>query len=288
MKTRYIPAACAAALLLTGCFHDFHEAQPGMGYIATALLWEQSEDAQTDIEHLDVAVLGASASFSKEYASAQEAAADLLAVPEGEYDLLVAANMTTDKGYTLEGWPATKAGTVQGSVAAVLSGKEDFSQAWFGLTHVSVQEGSVTGAQLALQRLLSPLTLDISHLPEGSTIKIMQAGAAKRVSLTEQDAAGRFGVPAAKSSSYQFLSGPVTYLLPTASNLERSQLIIMITTGTGLELGCICDAPRVDVGKHYTLQLDFNELQPILLLDSVSISPWEDSWVISGDILDPR
>ena len=43
MKTRYIAAACAAALLLTGCFHDFHEAQPGMGYIVPEICWELPE-----------------------------------------------------------------------------------------------------------------------------------------------------------------------------------------------------------------------------------------------------
>ena len=289
MKTRYIPAACAAALLLTGCFHDFHETQPGMGYIATALNWEQPEDADTNIGHIDFAVLGSSTSFSKGYASAEEAATDLLSLPEGEYKLLVTVNMTPENGYTLEGMPATKADAGAEDVKVLL--KNDGSplvQSWFGVSQVSVREGAIANVRLPLQRLLSPISLDITNLPAGTTVQIYQSGTADSVTLTGQDADGRYGVPSPRNVGLQTISGSSTYLLPTVSSWDHSELILTIITATGQKLITIFQAPRVDVGKRYVLQLDYNELQPYMFLESSSIGRWEDTWTINGDILNPR
>ena len=289
MKTRYILAACAAALLLTGCFHEFHETQPGMGYIATALNWEQPEDAATNIEHIDFAVLGSSTSFSKSYASAEEAAADLLAVPEGEYKLLVTVNMTTENGYTLEGMPATKADAGEQDIQVLL--KNDGTplvQSWFGVSQVSVRDGAIVNVRLPLQRLLSPISLDITNLPGGATVQIYQSGAASSVTLTQQDADGRFGVPAPNNVGLQNISGSATYLYPTVSSWDHSELILTIITATGQQLVTVFQAPRVEVGKRYVVQFDYNELQPYMFLESSSIGRWEDTWTINGDILNPR
>lgn len=290
MKTRYIPVACAAALLLTGCFHDFHEAQPGMGYIVPEICWELPEDEGTPIEHLDIAVLGSDTAFSVEYASVQELASDLLAVPPGEYDLLVAANMTAENGYALLRLPATKADENPWRVtAARAEGDAPLGESWFSVVHAVVKAGEFTRVRPVLQRLVSPLALEIFNMPGGTELSIKQTSVADGIILTGQDESGRYGVPSSRTAaSYQVLSGPDLYLFPTVAGAERCYLLLTIRTNTGQELACICDAPRVDVGKSYTLSFDYNELQPFMTITSYSISPWEEGWTVSGEVLNPK
>ena len=44
----------------------------------------------------------------------------------------------------------------------------------------------------------------------------------------------------------------------------------------------------MEVGKDYILDLDYNELQPYMYINSSSISPWEDGWTVDGEILNPQ
>ena len=288
MKMKYILAACAVTLFLTGCFHDFHEEQPGMGYIVPQFLWELADDADAPIDHLDIAVQGTSTAFSVEYASVQECAADLLAVPAGEYDLLFAANMTAANGYALRGLPATRAVRQGGYIASPATDAAPSAQAWFSVLHVSVQKGETSYVRPVLQRLLSPLSLEIANLPAGAELSIQLTRVANGIILNSQDESGRYGVPSSLAIESQTLTGSGMYLFPTVAGSARTALLINIHTDTGLEHVCICDAPRIDVGKSYTLQLDYNELQPYMTLTSSSISPWEEGWTVSGEILNPK
>lgn len=273
----------AAVLLLTGCFHQFHEKMDGTGSVAVALRWEQAGDAGTPIHSLTFSVGG----FTKAYASAEEAASDLLQLPAGEYDILVTANMTEADGYLLSGMPATRAGLPEVRVS-LRDPASNTSQAWFGVARASVREGEVTVVETKLQRLLSTLTVNIANLPEGTVITRTLSNVAGEVILTAQDGGGRYGVPGSGTVPDITLPGGAVNLLPTASGAQRCILTLGITSAAGIPLTVVCDAPRTEPGKGYTLDLDYNTLQPYMYISPSSISSWADGWTVSGEILNPK
>ena len=274
-----------AALLLTGCFHEFHEKMDGTNTVAVALQWEQAEDAAIPIHNITYSAGG----FTWNFASAEEAASQPLQLPDGEYDILVTANMTEADGYILSGMPATKA---DGSLPEVkVSLKDPASspaQAWFGVSHASVSEGDIAVAEPELQRLLSTLTVNIANIPAGTTMTLTLSNVAKEVILTAKDNTGRYGVPSGETVADITIQGNALNLLPTASGLDRCFLTIELTSAAGIPLTVVCDAPCMKVGKGYTLDLDYTKLQPYMYINSSSINPWEDGWTISGEILNPQ
>ena len=290
-------------LLLTGCFHDMHELRPSewggrpVGYIATALSWELADDAGTPIHALTLSPGGAAASFTKSYSGARDAAKELIQLPAGAYDVLATVNMTEADGFTLAGLPATRA--FPADVAVSLKNPVSSpAQAWFGVAPANVEKDAVTSVQPQLQRLLCSLSIKVDNVPAGATLVLTLSNVAKSVTLTARDAGGRYGVPGAESVSDLTLatltaqsSGPVALegftVLPTASAFDRCILSISVTSASGVPLSCVCDAPHMEAGKAYTLNLDYNSLQPYMYLDSYSISEWESGWTVNGEILNP-
>lgn len=272
-----------AVLLLTGCFHEFHEKMDGTGSVAVALQWEQADDAATPVHSITCSVGG----FTKAYTGAEEAASDLLQLPAGEYDILVTANMTEADGYVLSGLPATRAGLPEVRVS-LRDPASNPSQAWFGVGHASVKEGELTLVEIKLQRLLSTLTVRIANLPEGTAITQTLSNVAGEVILTAQDGSGRYGVPGSGTVPDITIPGSAVNLLPTASGAQRCILTLSITSAAGIPLTVVCDAPRTEPGKGYILDLDYTTLQPYMYISSSSISPWADGWTVSGEILNPQ
>ena len=278
-------AILMAALLFTGCFHEFHEKMDGTTTMAVSFQWEQADDAATPIHNITYSTGG----FTRSFSGAEEAASELLQLPAGEYDILVTANMTEADGYILSGMPATRA---DGSLPEVRVSLRDPAsspaQAWFGVGHASVKEGDITVVEPQLQRLLSTLTVNIANIPSGTTMTLTLGNVAKDVILTAKDNTGRYGVPGNETVADITIPGSAVNLVPTASGQERCILSIELTSAAGIPLTVVCNAPCMEVGKSYTLDLDYTKLQPYMYINSSSISPWEDGWTVDGEILNPQ
>lgn len=288
-------AIILAALLITGCFHEVHEFRPSeygdvpVGYIAPALQWGQADDAATVIHNLTISVGGTGATFTKSFSSVEEASSELVQLPVGEYDILVTANMTEADGFILTGLPPTKADAAMGSVKVSLKNPASSpSQAWYGVTHASVQQDAITLVNPVLHRLLSTLNVDIANLPAGTTMAMTLSDVAGKVDLTTKDAGGIYGLPAGESVGDLALPAGPFNTLPTVSGKDRCKLTLDITPPGGTPLTVECDAPRIDLGKVCTLNLDFNTLKPYMYISTVTISPWEDGWTVNGEILNPQ
>ena len=282
MKKMIFPLA--ATLLLTGCFHEFHEKAAGTGTVALALQWEQPEDAATLIHSLTCSVAG----MTRRYRSVEEASADPLQLPAGEYDILVTANMTEEDGFQLSGLPPPKADGTLPRVGVALKGPASSpAQAWFGMAHASVTQGGISLVQPRLQRLLSTLSVQMANLPDGTAMTLTLSNVAREVDLTATDGQGRYGVPGSETAGDIPLTGGEINLLPTASGQDRCLLTLSLVSSDGNPLTVVCDAPRTDPGKSYTLELDYTHLKPYLYISSSSISPWQDGWAVSGEILNP-
>lgn len=271
----------AAVLLSTGCFHDFHEKMDGHGQLAVSLQWALSEDAGTSVHNLAYAIAGTGTSFTQFFAGPAQASSELLLLPAGEYDILVTVNMTGADGYAVEGLPVTKAGAGLSDIPASLQDPASSpEQAWYAFTHVDVQEGGVTVAPLQLKRLLATLDVDIDNIPAGTKMDMDIASVAQSVNLVS-------GAPSTDSKVVSHSAGRIN-ILPTAAGVERFLLTLTLTTPDGNTLTVEGNVPRADVGKTYTLEMDYNTLQPYMNFSAGEIGPWGEKWTVSGEILNPR
>lgn len=281
--------AIVAMLAMAGCYKDNHEFQDGYGALSLGLQWDNPKDAGTVPHVLTVSIQGDGASFTKRFANPEQLASEPIMLPAGEYDILVTADMAEADGFVVEGLPASKAGSGLGEVAVSLANPSSSpSQAWFSVNHAAIKEGEVTPVEPKLQRLLASLDLKIANVPSATSIKKTLLSITKTVILTEKGHDGRYGAPQSKPSGSVSLKDGITNMLPSAAGVERNDILMLIKTADGKELLVTLDVPRIDVGKTYTLNLDFNTLLPYMFIDSGSISPWEDGWTVNGEILNPE
>ena len=186
-------------------------------------------------------------------------------------------------------------------------------QSWYAVTHATVREDEITVAEFRLQRLLSELSVIVSNVPTGAAITASVERVARDVLLTHRDGLGRYGVPASDGYLTVTLgaltaaatvpdgspSGPATTvpdgfavgatrtLMPTAGGQPRCYLTLTVTTPEGTPLTYLADAPRMECGRAYVVELDYTKLRPYMLLETFTINEWTDGWTISGEIINP-
>ena len=186
-------------------------------------------------------------------------------------------------------------------------------QSWYAVTHATVREDEITVAEFRLQRLLSELTVIVSNVPTGAAITASVECVARDVLLTHRDGLGRYGVPSsdgyltvtlgaltaaatvpdgspsgpAATVPDGFAVGATHTLMPTAGGQPRCYLTLTVTTPEGTPLTYMADAPRMECGRAYVVELDYTKLRPYMLLSAFTINEWTDGWTISGEIINP-
>mgnify|MGYP002624803063 CR=1 FL=1 len=194
-------------------------------------------------------------------------------------------------------------------------------QAWYAVTHATVKSDEITVAEFHLQRLLSELTVIVHGVPTGAAITASVDCVASSVLLPPLDGKSRYGIPASEPSLTVAL-GPLTpdasaltadasaltadasapdgfpvgtitlrhdghTLMPTAGGQPRCYLTLAVTTPDGSPLTFVADAPRMDCGKAYVVELDYTKFRPYMLLNAFTINDWTEGWTISGEIINP-
>ena len=318
MKKIFPLMAAAVMMLLTACYHDLHEEMPSeygdqpVGYLTPLLLWDDPADAgtTTTIDDICFTVSGTRGTTVANRFNNTEAAADWLQqLPVGEYDLLVTADMDEAHGYVLEN--AATRGTTRADEATVTTALPDTRvslaepsssprQSWYAVTHATVKEDEITVAEFRLQRLLSELSVIVSNVPTGAAITASVERVAHDVLLTHRDGQGRYGVAdredfltvslgalAADPADAATLRHDDHTLMPTAGGQPRCYLTLAVTTPEGTRLSYLADAPRMECGRAYVVELDYTKLRPYMLLEAFTINDWTEGWTISGEILNP-
>lgn len=314
MKQTYILLMAAAALTLGACTHKTHfevdmpqdeqtdkyPAPNGRGFLGNDLTWEDVADFKSDITHLKFTVTGSNGVKEvREFNSPEEASEWMIPLPVGEYDVLVAANMDTANGFELGETLPTKAGNSLPATYASLTNASSnpARQAWNGIARVTVEEDRMATVHLDLDRLLPLFTLTIKNVPEGTSIDVTMRGAASYVTLTDELTAGHWGLPGEEISEdivFEQLNAANAAsaidefkVFPTAKGQEKTLLFFHIQTREGLQLDYKAEAPRMENGKKYVLDMDFGKLSPYMLITAMSINDWTEGWAISGEILNP-
>lgn len=315
-KKAFIFLAVAAMMLLTACCDDKQELQPNqyggkpVGYLTPLLLWEDEADAGMPIDDIRFTVSGTGGTTVTQRFDNTGTAADWLQqLPVGDYDVLVTVDMDEAHGYVLEN--AATRGTTRADEATVTTALPDTRvsladpsssprQSWYAVTHATVREDEITVAEFRLQRLLSELSVIVSNVPTGAAITASVERVASDVLLTHRDGQGRYGVAdredfltvslgalAADPADAATLRHDDHTLMPTAGGQERCYLSLNVTTPDGTSLTYLADAPRMECGKAYVVELDYTKLRPYMLLSAFTINDWTDGWTVSGEIINP-
>ena len=315
MKKIYILLMAAAALTLGACQHKTHfevdmpqdektdkyPAPDGLGYLGNDLDWEDIADVKSDITHLKYTVTGANGVKEvHEFNTPAEASEWMIPLPVGEYDVLVAANMDKANGFELGETLTTKAGhTLPATYTRLTDASSNPKQAWNGIAHVKVENNKMATVHLDLDRLLALFTLKLTNVPEGTTIEVSMRNAASYVTLTTERTAGHWGEPSTATSdditlgtltASNALTGIDEFkVFPTAKGLMGTILLFHIKTNKGLDLDYVGQAPLMENGKKYILELDYTKLTPFMLITTdCTINDWTDSWSYDGEILNPE
>ena len=315
MKKIFPLMAAAAMMLLTACYHDQHELQPNqydgkpVGYLTPQLLWEDQADAGAAIDDIRFTVSGTGGTTVANRFNNTEAAADWLQqLPVGDYDVLVTVDMDEAHGYVLEN--AATRGTTRADEelhtalpdtrVSLAEPSSSPRQSWYAVTHATVKEDEITVAEFRLQGLLSELSVIVHGVPTGAAITASVERVASDVLLTHRDGQGRYGVAdredfltvslgalAADPADAATLRHDDHTLMPTAGGQERCYLSLSVTTPEGTQLTYLADAPRMECGKTYVVELDYTKLRPYMLLSAFTINDWTEGWTISGEIINP-
>ena len=316
MKKIFPLWAVAAMMLLTACYHDQHEEMPSeygdqpVGYLTAQLVWDDPADANSAIDDIRFTVSGTNGTTVTHNFTDTESAADWLQqLPVGEYDLLVTVDMDEAHGYILEN--AGTRGVTRADEATVTTALPDTRvslaepsssprQSWYAVTHATVREDEITVAEFHLQRLLSEISVIVSNVPTGAAITASVERVAHDVLLTHRDGQGRYGVAdredymtvslgalAADPADAATLRHDDHTLMPTASGQSRCYLTLSVTTPDGTRLTYLADAPRMECGRTYVVELDYTKLRPYMLLEAFTINDWTEGWTISGEIINP-
>ena len=322
MKKIFPLWAVTAMLLLTACYHDQHEETPSeygdqpVGYLTPQLIWDEQSDANSAIDDIRFTVSGTGGTTVANRFNNTDAAADWLQqLPVGDYDLLVTVDMDEANGYILEdaGTRATTRADEELHTAlpdtrvSLAEPSSSPAQSWYAVTHATVKADEITVAEFHLQRLLSELSVIVHNVPTGAAITTSVERVARDVLLTHRDGQGRYGVAdredymtvslgaltAASTVSDGSTVGTATLrhddhtLMPTAGGQERCYLTLTVITPDGTRLTYLADAPRMECGKTYVVELDYTKLRPYMLLETFTINDWTDGWAITGEIINP-
>ncbi len=310
--------AAAAMMLLTACYHDQHEEMPSeygdqpVGYLTTQLVWDDPADARSPIDDIRFTVSGTNGTTVAHNFTDTESAADWLQqLPVGDYDLLVTVDMDEAHGYLLQNVGTDTRSMTRTDEPTFTTALPDTrvslaepssspAQAWYAVTHATVREDEITVAEFHLQRLLSEISVIVSNVPTGAAITASVERVASDVLLTHRDGQGRYGVAdredfltvslgalAADPADAATLRHDDHTLMPTAGGQERCYLTLAVTTPEGTRLTYLADAPRMECGRAYVVELDYTKLRPYMLLSAFTINDWTEGWIISGEITDP-
>ena len=273
--------------------HEYWDSEYGdkaVGYLAFELYWDEYDDILSPIDGVKITASGADG-FLKNYdfASPEDAADALQQIPEGTYNLLVTVDMAEKDGYIVTQSATEKGGNhLPATTAALKDPSSSPHQSWYGIVTATVKNGEITIARFQLKRLLSMISITITGAPDGATITAEASKVAQYVELTTP----KISAESVDDVQLGSLSGGGIQkienrtLMPTALGNDRTILTIH-TTYNGVTLTSTVDAPKMESGRYYVMEIAYNGLAPYIYVSGTDINDWQQNWTADGEILNP-
>jgi hypothetical protein len=285
-------------ILLASCGkerrHEYWDSEYGgkpIGYLAFELYWDEFDDIQSPIDNVQITVSGADGILKHyNFNTPAEAADALQQFPEGNYRLLVTVDMAEKDGYIVSQVATANSGTLPQTTVSLKDPSSSPRQSWFGITDATVKDGEITIARFELKRLMSMITIIVNGAPNGASIIATASKVAQSVELTAPQNSTAYhdavALGAFQKSADDALHLDNRTLLPTASGYERT-IITLTTIYNGATQQSIIDAPLMERGRYYVLNLDYNGLTSYIHISGIDINAWQQNWTVDGEILNP-
>jgi hypothetical protein len=296
MKTKLL-IIIALTMFLISCkkerSHEYWDSEYGdkaVGYLAFELYWDEYDDILSPIDGVRITASGADG-FLKNYdfASPEDAADALQQIPEGTYNLLVTVDMAEKDGYIVTQSATEKGGNnLPATTAALKDPSSSPHQSWYGIVTATVKDGEITIARFQLKRLLSMISITITGVPDGATITAEASKVAQYVELTTP----KISAESVDDVQLGSLSGGGIQkienrtLMPTALGNDRT-IITLYATYNGVTLTSTVDAPKMESGRYYVMEIAYNGLSPYIYVSGTDINDWQQNWTADGEILNP-
>ncbi len=296
MKTKLL-IIIALTMFLISCkkerSHEYWDSEYGdkaVGYLAFELYWDEYDDILSPIDGVRITASGADG-FLKNYdfASPEDAADALQQIPEGTYNLLVTVDMAEKDGYIVTQSATEKGGNnLPATTAALKDPSSSPHQSWYGIVTATVKDGEITIARFQLKRLLSMISITITGVPDGATITAEASKVAQYVELTTP----KISAESVDDVQLGSLSGGGIQkienrtLMPTALGNDRT-IITLYATYNGVSLTSTVDAPKMESGRYYVMEIAYNGLAPYIYVSGTDINDWQQNWTADGEILNP-
>ena len=274
--------------------HEYWDSEYGgkpIGYLAFELYWDEFDDIQSPIDNVQITVSGADGILKHyNFNTPAEAADALQQFPEGNYRLLVTVDMAEKDGYIVSQVATANSGTLPQTTVSLKDPSSSPRQSWFGITDATVKDGEITIARFELKRLMSMITIIVNGAPNGASIIATASKVAQSVELTAPQNSTAYHDAVAlgtfQKSADDALHLDNRTLLPTASGYERT-IITLTTIYNGATQQSIIDAPLMERGRYYVLNLDYNGLTSYIHISGIDINAWQQNWTVDGEILNP-
>lgn len=296
MKTKLL-IIIALTMFMISCkkerSHEYWDSEYGdkaVGYLAFELYWDEFDDILSPIDGVRITASGADG-FLKNYdfASPEDAADALQQIPEGTYNLLVTVDMAEKDGYIVTQSATEKGGNnLPATTAALKDPSSSPHQSWYGIVTATVKDGEITIARFRLKRLLSMISITITDVPDGATITAEASKVAQYVELTTP----KISAESVDDVQLGSLSGGGIQkienrtLMPTALGNDRT-IITLYATYNGVTLTSTVDAPKMESGRYYVMEIAYNGLAPYIYVSGTDINDWQQNWTADGEILNP-
>ena len=296
MKTKFL-IIIALTMFLISCkkerSHEYWDSEYGdkaVGYLAFELYWDEYDDILSPIDGVRITASGADG-FLKNYdfASPADAADALQQIPEGTYNLLVTVDMAEKDGYIVTQSATEKGGNqLPATTAALKDPSLSPHQSWYGIVTATVKDGEITIARFQLKRLLSMISITVTGVPDGATITAEASKVAQYVELTtptiSAESVDDVQLGALSGGGIQKIENRT--LMPTAFGNDRT-IITLYATYNGVTLTSVVDAPKMEMGRYYVMEIAYNGLAPYIYVSGTDINDWQQNWTADGEILNP-
>lgn len=283
-----ILSALLLAVSLCACSRSVQEYRKG---VAVSAAFSDDEDRESLVSDLHLWFYDAGSGemiLHSAYESAGELALQIYSIPEGDYTVVLGANISVPISFDGENSPSELNYTLEGvSPVQAFSACADFNVGT--LTRV-------IELRMDMKRFLCELAVEVEGSPDGLEIEIEAVNSASSFYPATKDGNGSYGIPSESvrptsippfSLSSAATRSQTFILMPTALGREWSFWRIVMKTPEGKILESYIEAPRMNPGGKYLISLEYAQIQSFMHLSPCTIEDWTQGWVYNGVITDP-